>query len=57
MDVLIGVVHIDMVSFLSKLYIYQIRHYLECQDNIFGLWKSKQMESVCNRQHAQKQIE
>lgn len=57
MDVLIGVVQINTVSFLSELYSYQIRHYLECQDNIFRLWKSKQMESVCNRQHAQKQTE
>lgn len=51
-DVLIGVVRIDIVSFLWKLHIYQITHYLESQDNIFWLWKSKQMESVYNTQAA-----
>lgn len=51
MDVLIEVVHTDTVS-SSQSCTSTIRHYLKSQDNIFWLWKSKQMENVYNTQAA-----
>lgn len=50
MDILTGAVQTRLVSFQNCTS--TIRHYLKSQDNIFWLWKSKQMENVYNTQAA-----